>query len=427
MEISKVVKFGEKFGEVTAILSKSKSNEVVYSNRNISKSSYGETSLLHIRISKGKKFGYATTRILPKWKEAVLEAAKIMKLSREMEQDIPIIDKQALPTVKGIYHKDVDSLGQDKLFGYGESLLSGVDKKFIVPKAEVSNSYEEIVFGNSNNVMLNSKSTFFSSSIEVSNSKLNFYEYHTLHKAYNPKVIGKKASDMLKLKLNPKPIKSFKGDVFLDYFAVADLIESVIVPAISADNVQSKRSVLAGKVGQKIFSDKLTIYDNGIMRNGLSSSPFDGEGNPRRKTLLVKEGVLKNYLYDTYSAEKDGTKSTGNSNGINKVPNIAPTNFVVGKGDFSKEEMLSEVRKGVYVREVFGTHLINPLTGDCSVGAENVFFMRNGKFVHPVKQAMISFNLFDALKKVEIIGKSAMQESSIKSPPMVIKNVQVIG
>ncbi len=427
MEINKIVKFGEKFGDVTVILNNNRTSNVGYSNGKVSKSSHGETSSLHVRISKGKKFGYATTKEMLKWKEAVLTAAKIMKLSRKLDFDVPIATKQPLPRVEGTFYRDVGRMPSRKLFDYGKQLVEKVDGNFSIPKAEVSNSYEEIVFGNSNNILLKEKATFFSSSIEVSNSKLNFYNYHTAHKAYNTRVIGKKASDMLKLKLNPKSVGSFKGDVLLDYFAVADLIETVVIPALSADSVQSKRSLLAGKIGQKIFSDKLTIYDNGIMKGGLSSSLFDGEGTPKSRTLLVKNGVLKNYLYDKYSAKKDGAESTGNSNGIDKLPNIAPTNFLVKSGDFSEEELHSEVRKGVYVREIFGTHLINSVTGDCSVGAENVFFMKNGKFVYPVKQAMISFNLFDALKNVEIIGKKLMQESSVKAPSMIFKNVQVIG
>jgi len=427
VELSKVIKFGEKYGDVTLILSNEKNNKLEFTNGKISNASHGESSVLEIRISKGKKFGYALTRNLKDWKSTVLNAVKLMRVSRDLDFNVPLAEKTKANRIKNIFYKRAKEISPTKLLSYGENLMSEVDSSFNIPKAEVSNNYGEIKFMNSNGVFLKSKETSFSSSIEVSNGKLNSYEFHTSHDIHNTKNIGKKASELLKMKLHPKKISSFKGDVLFDHLAVSDLFESVIIPAVSADNVQLKKSNLANKLNKKVFSDALTIIDDGVLPNGLFSSPFDGEGSPTSKTTIVRDGFLREFLYDIYSAKKDGVKSTGNSVGIDKLPNIGPSNFVIKRGTFSRDEMYSEIKRGVYVREIFGSHLINTITGDCSVGAENVFYIKNGKVIHPINQAMVSFNLFDALKKVRVIGKDYRQESHVAALPMIFKNVQVIS
>ena len=427
MELNNILKFEEKYGDVALSFSREETNELKFTNGKISNASHGESSLLEVRISKGKKFGYALTRNIKDWKNTVLSAAKLMRVSRELDFNVPLATKEKVKKVEGVFYEDVKKIPFPKLFDYGDELLSNVDESFNIPKAEVSNAYDENIFLNSNGVLLRTKGTSFSSSIEVSNGKLNSYEYHTSHDLHKTSKIGKKASELLKMKLHSKRIPSFKGDVFLDHFAVSDLFESVVIPAVLADNIQSRKSNFANKLNKKVFSDVLTVVDNGVLFKGLFSSPFDGEGKPTTKTTIVENGFLKGFLYDMYSAKKDGVKSTGNSTGISKLPNIGSTNFMIKKGAFSREEMYSEIKKGIYIREIFGSHLINNITGDCSVGAEDVFYIKNGELIHPVKQAMISFNLFDALKRVTTIGKDYRQESHVVAVPMIFKNVQVVS
>ncbi|MCD6575941.1 MAG: TldD/PmbA family protein [Nanoarchaeota archaeon] len=427
MELNKIINYGEKFGDVTVILERERTSELIYSNRKVLRFVDGEEVSLGVRISKGRKFGYSSTTDLNNWKEAVLSAAKIMKVSKEMEVNIPLTTPKKTTKVSGVYSPEVSSITPSKLFAFGEELVGAVHNEFNVPNASVSTAIQETSFANSNGVYLTHKESEFSSSIEVSNSKVNAYDFHTSHNMFNPSKVGRSASNLLKSKIGAKKITHFKGDVLFDYFAVSDLMESVIIPAVLASNVQSKRSRFVGKLGEKIFSDAISIYDNGVLAKGLFSSPFDGEGERRQKTTVFEKGVLKNFLYDNFSAKKDGVKSTGDSGGIDILPNVAPTNFVIKKSRISKEDMISEIREGLLVRDLIGTHLINKITGDCSVGVEDVFYVKNGEIKYPVKQAMISFNLFEALSKVRFVGNKHRQEGNVVSPPILFEDVQVIG
>lgn len=426
MEVDKILKFGQRFGDVTICLTKSNQTTVSFTNKDVGNAINGDSVFLEIRISKGKRFGYSTTNDLTKWKDVVLKAAKIMKLSKDLDLDIPLVQKKKVKPVEGLYYKKVEKLSVEDLFSFAKSLVSAPEK-LNVPKAEVSKECEETLFANSNGVFLKEKQTTFSSFVEVSDGNINAVDYHATNGLHDVDKVLKSAVNLCLEKRNPKKISNFKGDVVFDYFAIKDLLETVLIPAVSADEVQAKRSKLFGMLGKKVFSENLTIYDNGRLKNGLFSSSFDGEGVPTRKTIIVENGVLKSFIYDLFSAAKDGVESTGNSNGINRLPNITPTNFVVKKGDFSKDELISCIKKGIYAREIFGDHLINRTTGDCSVGVEDVFYIENGEIKYPIKQAMVNFNLFDALKYVSKIGKVIRQESNVSAPPMVFEGVQVIG
>ena len=427
MEINKIIKFGEKFGDVSISVEKESKSEIIYSNRKASKFVEGEEVSLGIRISRGKKFGYAFTTNIDNWKDTIIRAAKIMKVSKDLENEVPIVERKKMPSLEKMYYKEIAGLSSKDIFEHGEELVSSVDSKFNIPMASISKYVQERLFANSNGVNLKHKESGFSSSIEVSNSYLNSYDFHTTHNIHDVSKIGKSASKLLDSKLNAKKISSFKGSVLFDYFAVSDLMESVIIPAVLASNVQTRRSRFTGKLGEQIFSDKITVYDNGILPSGLFSSKFDGEGERRQKTIVFKKGVLKNYLYDNFSAEKDNTTSTGNSNGIEVIPNISASNFILSKGKYSHDKLISEIKHGLFVRELVGTHLINKITGDCSVGVDDVFYVKDGEIKYPVKQAMVSFNLFDALKKVEMVGNKYRQESSVISPQILFEDVQVIG
>jgi PmbA protein len=423
----KIIKFGEKYGEVALEISSTKKENLSYNNRKVSSFEDGEEVSLGVRISRGKKFGYSFTTDLKNWRDAVISAAKLMKISRELDLEVPLVSKKKLKDVKGLYYKEVSHLTPAEIFEFGKELIGEVKDGFNVPAAEISREIEERVFANSNGVFLKHKETSFSSSIEVSNGSMNAYDFHTSHNTFDVRTIGKTASNLLEEKIKAEKINSFRGDVLFDYFAISDLFETVIVPAVLASNVQTKRSIFYGRKGEKIFSENINIKDNGILSGGLYSSSFDYEGEARRNTTLFEKGVLKNFLYDTYTAIKDNTKSTGNSGGIDVIPNVSASNFIIGKGKYSKDKLISQIDKGIFVREIVGTHLINPTTGDCSVGAEDVFYIEKGSIVHPVKHAMLGFNLFDALKKVELIGKTQRQESNIVAPQMVFENIQVVA
>ncbi len=139
--------------------------------------------------------------------------------------------------------------------------------------------------------------------------------------------------------------------------------------AVSGYSLYKGASFLAGQLGKPLAPEYVTVYDDGRMAGGLGSRPFDGEGLPTRKTIVVERGVLKSYLLDTYSGRKLGLPSTGNaSRSVGESPSVGPTNFYLAPGTKTAQDIIKTVKQGLYVTDLIGFG-INMVTGDYSRGA----------------------------------------------------------
>ena len=144
------------------------------------------------------------------------------------------------------------------------------------------------------------------------------------------------------------------------------------------------------------------------------------------KTDLIKDGVLDSFIYDIYTANKAGVKST--SNGLRgsylTTPMIAPTNLEL---KFSEMKDLEEINKGVLTTSVLGAHTANPISGDFSVEASNAFKIENGELTEPINKAMISGNVFEIMKKVEGINSEIKQLGQLIIPKLLVHDLRVVG
>ena len=179
-------------------------------------------------------------------------------------------------------------------------------------------------------------------------------------------------------------------------------------------------------MGEEIASPKLTLTDNSLLEKGMYTAKCDGEGSVSQKTDLIKNGVLNSFLYDIYTANKVGEKTT--SNGLRgsylTTPMIAPTNL---EFKFSEMKDLAEIDKGVLTTSVLGAHTANPISGDFSVEASNAFKIENGELTDPINKAMISGNIFEIMKKVEGINSEIKQYGSFIIPKLLVHDLRVVG
>ena len=180
------------------------------------------------------------------------------------------------------------------------------------------------------------------------------------------------------------------------------LIGSVF-EAASGDAIWRRASFLAGKLGEQIAASALTIVDDNTMllptgAGGFGTSPFDGEGLPSRRTVVVENGVLRNYLLNTYTARKLGMKSTHNaSRGLAGTPGIGCGNLYLEPGTLAQEQIIGEVQAGLYVTSLMGFG-INLVTGDYSRGATGLW-IENGELTHAVEEVTIAGNLGEMLQE----------------------------
>lgn len=246
----------------------------------------------------------------------------------------------------------------------------------------------------------------------------------------NPRAIGEAAAQKALRMLGGQPVPTQTTTVVLDHFVGAQIL-AAFTRALSAEAWQRNRSFLIGKMGEEIGSSMVTIMDNGRLPGGIGSAPFDGEGVPMQATRLVDEGVLQNLIYDSYTAAKDDTFSTGNAvrSGHRSLPTLGPSNFYMQAGIKSPEELIANVDDGFYVLSVMQTGGIDPVTGDCSMSANGVW-IKDGQLTDAVGGVTIATTLGDFLQNITDVGNDLQQIpifGALGVPTLRVDNVRVGG
>jgi PmbA protein len=246
----------------------------------------------------------------------------------------------------------------------------------------------------------------------------------------DPEAIGREAGERAVSLLGGQPVPTQVGTVVLDPIVGAEVL-TALASSLSAEAWQKQRSFLLDRMGQQVGSDMVTLMDNGRMKRGLASAPFDGEGVPTAATRLIDEGVLQNLIYDSYSASKAGVTSTGNAQrgGHRSVPSLGPSNFYMQPGSLSRDEIIAGVEKGLYVISVMQTGGIDPVTGDCSMGA-NGLWIENGRIVGPVGGVTIATTLNNFLMNITQVGSDLRMIpffGNIGVPTLRVDNVTIGG
>jgi len=230
--------------------------------------------------------------------------------------------------------------------------------------------------------------------------------------------------------LKAKPIKSQKIPVIVRNQVFASILGVVLSGPITADWVQKGRSPLSNKLEMQVAAQKISIVDDGTLQGGWRTRPFDDEGHPTQRTAIIENGILKNYLYDSYTALKDNVKSTGNAfrGRYWMPPQPSPTNLMLEAGDVSPEEMIEETKGGVFIEETIGEWLSNPISGNLNATITHGYLIENGELTTPVKGIVMSGNLYEILKDgIELIGNDLRNNMQNYSPTVKLKEITIAG
>lgn len=242
--------------------------------------------------------------------------------------------------------------------------------------------------------------------------------------------IGTEAGERAAKLLGGQPVPTQEASIVYAPFAASGLL-GALSQALTAEAMQRNRSFLQGKMGQDVASDVVTLLDNALLPGGMASRPFDAEGNPSSATKLIDEGVLQAVLYDAYTANRDGTDSTGNAGRMSHrhAPVLAASNFYLQPGQLSPEDVIAGVEKGLYVVNTMNTHSINPVSGDYSVSAQG-FWIENGKLGQAVNNVTIAIPLDQLLKNVTAVANDLIFlpfGGAIGSPTFRVDGVMIGG
>src|ERR1700726_2080972 len=247
----------------------------------------------------------------------------------------------------------------------------------------------------------------------------------TLKKLDAPEKVGKTAAERTLRRLGARKAKTAQVPIVFDPMVSTSILDHIF-EGVNGDSVYRGASFLAGKVGQKIAGDQVNVIDDGTMPGGFGTSPFDGEGVPSRRTVVIKNGVLKSYLLNSYSARKLGLQTTGNaSRGLAGTPGIGPGNYFLQPGTKTAKEIIAEIPEGLYVTEFLG-HGANLVTGDYSRGASGMW-ISGGEFAYPVEEITVAGNLKEIFFNISEIANDLEFRGSVASPTLRIDGLTVGG
>ncbi|MFX1518071.1 MAG: TldD/PmbA family protein, partial [Promethearchaeota archaeon] len=223
--------------------------------------------------------------------------------------------------------------------------------------------------------------------------------------------VAKKAAQKVVDGFGAKLVDIGNYEVVLEPAAVGGLVALMTRYGFSAKRYQEYQSFLRDKIGEKLFSEKFDLWSDPLDRRGLNASVFDGEGNPTRKLDLIRKGVVKSLAYDTLTASKDGTESTGHNVKLWKTLFLGESfpmanHLFLKEGDSNIDEMIAETKNGILVTHFHYQNPVNPVKGTFTgLTRDGTWFIENGEIRFPVKTLRYTDTVTRYLEKIDLIGK----------------------
>jgi PmbA protein len=239
---------------------------------------------------------------------------------------------------------------------------------------------------------------------------------------------GRRAGERAAAMLGADTVPTGRYAVVLEPHVVAEILD-VASEWLLGESVAKERSLLSGRVGQRIAGETVTLVDDATLPRGAATSRFDGEGMPRRRTVLMERGVLLGFLYDRLWARKCGRATTGNSDrgSFRAPPGLGPSNLIIEPGTGGSAQALDRAMgEGIRIGELIGVHTADPISGDFSVGASGQL-IRGGDAVGPVAGVTVAGNLLGLLGAVSAVGSDLRLFGSTGAPSLLIAGLDIAG
>ena len=414
------------------------STSIEVKDQNIDCFTTAQSTGLSLRVIKDSRIGFSyTTLLTPESFDKIISNALTSGMNSSPDELYGFPDKPIHPVTHNLLDSHFNLLSKDNKIERLKQIERdsfAVDKR--ITKIRKASYYEQKVsreLVNSHGLNLSHSDTLFTTSIVVvaeenGDSQVGWdFDFNRFYSGLQTDTLGSSASKKALSLLGAQSTASFRGPVVLDS-SVAYQFLGILAQSFMAESAQKKKSILQGKLDKKIFSEKLSIVDDGLYPGGMSTAPFDGEGVAKQRTDLVDRGIFTSFLYDTYCAKKDKTQSTGNSSrgSIKSPPHMGYSNLYIQAGKNSQDDIFSSVDRGLFVNDVMGIHTANPITGDFSLGI-NGFLIAGGKKGPPVKGMALSGNILDLFNDITLVGNDLRFYGKIGSPTIMIGEMDISG
>jgi PmbA protein len=240
-----------------------------------------------------------------------------------------------------------------------------------------------------------------------------------------PESVGQEAARRTLRMLDARRVATQQAPVIFAPEVARGLVGSIF-DAATGDAIYREASIFTGKLGQQVAAESVTVVDDGTIIGGFGTSPFDAEGLPSRRTVIVERGILRNYVLNTYAGRKLGMKSTGNAGrGLAGNPYLDAGNLFLEAGAETPDAILRGVERGLYITRLMGQG-VNPVTGDYSRGAAGLW-IENGEVAYPVHEITIAGNLNDMLRNITAIGNDLVFRGATAAPTLRIDGMTIAG
>ena len=395
-----------------------------------------ESSGVGIRTLRGNSVGFASCNTLDE--KRVKETAEKAVNMAGRTPPLPFVrfaSPGPLPDIEGVYDPGIHTFREEDAVLTAQNMVRAAteDPRVAVDSGEFAASLrEKSVFTSTGIAAAERRSRFswfiFGMAREGTDVGSFVHQYGCCTRVSDMQV--EKSAQLLGeeavANLHPEKIDSFSGDIILGPDAVSNLIGDPVTISVNANNVYRGQSVLAQKRGTQIASEVVTLQDNAILPRDASSSAFDREGTPHQNVTIVENGVLKQFLYDSLAANREGQPPTGNATGnCRELPKIGITHFVMGGKTRPLDTILEETDKGLLLSRFSGTS--DYVSGDFSGAAKGAQFIQSGEITHPVKEATIAGNVFEVLPTISDISKEHLRYSHMTLPYVKVPDMQIIA
>lgn len=356
--------------------------------------------------------------------EGVKESANLLE---EEELDEIFAGEASYPTVEAVENDVATVTAEQKIEKCLkiEELASKGDARVVkVPNTMVMSGHSAVTLRNSYGLNLNDEGNYFMGYTSVvakdensvaSNGKVVMAH---LFDEMNAEQIAREAVEATVAQLGASSVPTGEYHVIFHHEAMQSLLQT-FWGVFSAKQAQQNLSLLAGKEGEVIAAECVTIIDDPLMKGGLATCAFDGEGSASRTKKVVDAGKLTTLLHNRRTARKQGVETTGNAARSGGSIAVSPTNFYLQPGAKSLEELMATVGEGLVINELSGLHAgANPSSGDFSLLSKG-YLIENGKRGRAVEQITVAGNFYELLKNIREVGSDLTFENSSMGSPSV--------
>lgn len=231
----------------------------------------------------------------------------------------------------------------------------------------------------------------------------------------DPEVVAQEVVSKALRGRDPRPLEPGAYEVVLEEYAVSDIVDFLAYLGFGAQAVQEERSFMAGRIGQRVMGENISIWDDGVASTTIPV-PFDYEGVPKQRVDLVQAGIARGVVYDTVTAGRAGVESTGHGLPAGNTFGPVPTHLYLAPGAASREELIGSVKRGLLLTRFWYTRTVHPLTVTVTgMTRDGTFLIENGEVVAPVRNLRFTQSYLEALNNVDLIGRETWLKQTMFS------------